>query len=242
MVAIRRPGWPGGSKLNPGSSTPTPTPTPTQTPTLTPTPTPTPTLTPTPTPTRWEQHGLVAVGIRSAPEADGTGAGTGAGTGPGTGADARRSSPQASRNSPLVPDKEELNRRGWDLLKHAEGWMLDPPKMHPPQLRSGSILGSISEAPLPGFDAEAHGMRVHLEVQQMVLLLVTDGAGRDAYAGSTLIAEVHLEPSSGSLTLTLSPSLSLSLTPHPSPLSLSLSLSLTSQPQPQPQPQPHPSP
>ena len=132
---------------------------------------------------RWEQHGLVAVGITSAPETDGTDANHGAGAD--TVAEALRSSPQASLISPPAPDKEELNRRGWDLLKRAEGWMLDPPALKP---------GSTSEASLPGFDAEAHGMRVHLEVQKMAVLLVTDGAGRDAYAGSTLIAEVRLEP------------------------------------------------
>ena len=126
---------------------------------------------------------MVAVGITSAPETDGTDANHGAAAD--TVADAPRSSPQASLTSPPAPDKEELNRRGWDLLKRAEGWMLDPPALKP---------GSTSDASLPGFDAEAHGMRVHLEVQKMAVLLVTDGAGRDAYAGSTLIAEVRLEP------------------------------------------------
>ena len=139
---------------------------------------------------------MVAVGITSAPEANGAGADTAA--------DARHSSPQASLNSPPVPERDELNRRGWDLLKRAEGWMLDPPRLKP---------GSTSEASLPGFDAEAHGMRVHLEVQQMAMLLVTDGPGKDVYAGSTLIAEVRR-----TLTQDLTLTLTLILTAHHSPL------------------------
>ena len=85
-----------------------------------------------------------------------------------------------------------LNRRGRDLLKHAEGWMLDPPELKP----------WLSEAPLPGCplpgcplpEAEAHGMRVQFEFQKAVVVLATDGVGKEAYAGSTVIAEVRLEP------------------------------------------------
>ena len=40
--------------------------------------------------------------------------------------------------------------------------MLDPPALKP---------GSTSEASLPGFDAEAHGMRVHLETQTLTVPL-----------------------------------------------------------------------
>ena len=112
----------------------------------------------------------MAVGVTSAPEADGAGADPGAGTGAGTGADAvaggLRSSPQASLTSPPVPDHDELNRRGWDLLKLAEGWMLNPPKRKP-DATSEPISEPISEAALPGVDPEAHGMRVRLEVRTM---------------------------------------------------------------------------
>ncbi len=139
---------------------------------------------------KWEHHGLVSVGITSAPEPAGA-----------NGADASRQEAADVTHASLTPppdmrtpDMKDLNRRAWDLLKRAEGYMLNPVEEH--HTDAGDVVVEVDGERvvkiLPGFDAESHGMRISVEFNEAQILLAEDGSTQP-YAGSS-IAEVSLKP------------------------------------------------